>query len=74
MTKQKQHKNIRITKEKNMFKIIKNNTFTMASYESKKEAYNAILSIFFELTKNVDRKSTRLNSSHNVISRMPSSA
>lgn len=53
MTKQKQHKNIRITKEKNMFKIIKNNTFTMASYESKKEAYNAILSIFFELTKNV---------------------
>ena len=36
-----------------MFKIIKNNTFTMASYESKKEAYNAILSIFFELTKNV---------------------
>ena len=55
MTKQKQqkqHKNIRITKEKNMYKIIKNNTFTMASYESKKEAYNAILSIFFEITKN----------------------
>ena len=24
MTKQKQHKNIRITKEKNMYKIIKN--------------------------------------------------
>ena len=24
----------------------------MASYESKKEAYNAILSIFFEITKN----------------------
>lgn len=47
MTKQKQHKNIRITKEKNMYKIIKNNTFTMASYESKKEAYNAILSILF---------------------------
>lgn len=43
MTKQKQHKNIRITKEKNMYKIIKNNTSMMASYESKKEAYNAIL-------------------------------
>lgn len=31
MTKQKQHKNIRITKEKNMYKIIKNNTSMMAS-------------------------------------------
>ena len=51
MTKQKQHKNIRITKEKNMYKIIKNNTSMMASYESKKEAYNAILSILFEITK-----------------------
>lgn len=29
MTKQKQHKNIRITKEKNMYKIIKNNTFKL---------------------------------------------
>lgn len=51
MTKQKQHKNIRITKEKNMYKIIKNNTSTMASYESKKEAYNAILSIFLKSPK-----------------------
>lgn len=60
MTKQKQHKNIRITKEKNMFKIIKNNTSTMASYESKKEAYNAILSIFFEITKNVPANSIEM--------------
>lgn len=60
MTKQKQHKNIRITKEKNMYKIIKNNTFTMASYESKKEAYNAILSIFFEITKNVPANSIEM--------------
>lgn len=60
MTKQKQHKNIRITKEKNMFKIIKNNTFTMASYESKKEAYNAILSILFEITKNVPANSIEM--------------
>lgn len=57
---QKQHKNIRITKEKNMFKIIKNNTSTMASYESKKEAYNAILSIFFEITKNVPANSIEM--------------
>ena len=28
----------------------------------------------FEVDENVDRKSTRLNSSHNVASRMPSSA
>lgn len=54
MTKQKQHKNIRITKEKNMYKIIKNNTFTMASYESKKEAYNAIL------TRNIRNNTTKL--------------
>ena len=60
MTKQTQHKNIRITKEKNMYKIIKNNTFTMASHESKKEAYNAILSIFFEITKNVPANSIEM--------------
>lgn len=47
-------------KEKNMYKIIKNNTFTMASYESKKEAYNAILSIFFEITKNVPANSIEM--------------
>lgn len=51
MTKQKQHKNIRITKEKNMYKIIKNNTSMMASYESKKEAYNAILIIQMKMIK-----------------------
>ena len=60
MTKQKLHKNIRITKEKNMYKIIKNNTSTMASYESKKEAYNAILSILFEITKNVPANSIEM--------------
>lgn len=60
MTKQKQHKNIRITKEKNMYKIIKNNTSMMASYESKKEAYNAILSILFEITKNVPANSIEM--------------
>lgn len=43
-----------------MFKIIKNNTFTMASYESKKEAYNAILSILFEITKNVPANSIEM--------------
>ena len=43
-----------------MFKIIKNNTSTMASYESKKEAYNAILSIFFEITKNVPANSIEM--------------
>lgn len=60
MTKQKQHKNIRITKEKNMYKIIKNNTSMMANYESKKEAYNAILSILFEITKNVPANSIEM--------------
>ena len=60
MTKQKLHKNIRITKEKNMYKIIKNNTSMMASYESKKEAYNAILSILFEITKNVPANSIEM--------------
>ncbi|WP_195513039.1 hypothetical protein [Dorea longicatena] len=43
-----------------MYKIIKNNTFTMASYESKKEAYNAILSILFEITKNVPANSIEM--------------
>lgn len=43
-----------------MFKIIKNNTSTMASYESKKEAYNAILSILFEITKNVPANSIEM--------------
>ena len=33
-----------------------------------------ILDNYDMLDKNLDRKSTRLNSSHNVISRMPSSA
>ena len=32
----------------------------MASYESKKEAYNAILSIFFEITKNVPANSIEI--------------
>lgn len=65
MTKQKQHKNIRITKEKNMYKIIKNNTSTMASYESKKEAYNAILSILFEITKNLPANSIEMINAKN---------
>ena len=43
-----------------MYKIIKNNTFTMASYKSKKEAYNAILSILFEITKNVPANSIEM--------------
>ena len=43
-----------------MYKIIKNNTSTMASYESKKEAYNAILSILFEITKNVPANSIEM--------------
>ena len=43
-----------------MYKIIKNNTSMMASYESKKEAYNAILSILFEITKNVPANSIEM--------------
>ena len=35
---------------------------------------NALLSDLRRLSEGIDRKSTRLNSSHNVISRMPSSA
>ena len=65
MTMQKQHKNIRITKEKTMYKIIKNNTSTMASYESKKEAYNAILSILFEITKNLPANSIEMINAKN---------
>ena len=46
-----------------------------AQYDALRQRYEALEKLFPELvTRHSDRKSTRLNSSHTDISRMPSSA
>ena len=45
-----------------------------AVYEAKTPVMDGLMKDYPFVKGNADRKSTRLNSSHNVISRMPSSA
>ena len=63
-----QDNNYRNTRDNNR------NAAQAGNYRSTPENYRSAVGPRVNFYTNTDRKSTRLNSSHNVISRMPSSA